>query len=425
MSEYSENPVVVTGLGCVAPVGNNVEAAMDNIFAGKDGIELLPEGFYDGYEPLDVHVAAQVKGLKELSDPLLKPPFLRRAHRSAQFALFASAEALRQAGLVDGVPPKGMSPLEFHGAVDPDRVAVSMGTGIGGGDLISEISDKMRRGQGIGAKVLQVLPDRIASMPSMAFGARGPVGGVTAACATGNKNIVEAARMLQLGEADVVLAGGAEAQVNPVCFDQFASIGALDKSTDPRLASRPFHTAPAGFVMGEGAGVLVLERLDHARKRGATVLGTLAGYGETADAYHDTSPSGEGAARALRLALRGLDIGTAEAYVNAHGTGTGGDAIELAAIIEVLGLDKLAAVSSTKGATGHLLGGAGALESIISIEALRRGEAPPTLKLDDPIEIAQQIQTAPLHAVALRGIKVAINNSFGFGGLNSVTAWTR
>jgi 3-oxoacyl-[acyl-carrier-protein] synthase II len=342
----------------------------------------------------------------------------RNLHRSVKFALWAGVEALKQAGLLneDGVID--------HTVVNPDLVGVSIGTGVGGADVLGESRLRLEDGKRIPpSELMQMLLDRATTVPSMTFKARGPLGGVTAACATGNANIIKAADLLGRGRANVMIAGGTEAQITPEGIGLFDRTRALDTTADPRLASRPFHTDANGFVMGEGAGVLILETLEHARRRGAVVLAELVGYAETADAYHDTAPSGEGAERALRLALNGLPIeNIRNIYVNAHATGTAGDAVELAAIGRVLEPKEVVGVSSTKGASGHMLGAASAFESIVSIEALRRGMIPPSLKLDDPVPETTAWNMSPFTATPAE-VDLAVNNSFGFGGINAVTVY--
>jgi 3-oxoacyl-[acyl-carrier-protein] synthase II len=237
-------------------------------------------------------------------------------------------------------------------------------------------------------------------------------------------NIIEAARMIKLGEVDVVLAGVTEAQISPEGVALFDGTTALDTGDDPREVSRPFHAEANGFVMGEGAGVLVMESLAHARKRGATVLAELIGYGETADAYDATLSNGIGAEAAMRRALSAVTSGDyGRPYIHAHATGTSGDAIEIQAISRLFEAQDVLGVSSTKGATGHLLGAASAFESIVSIMALRTGIIPPTLKLDKPVPETEGWNMSPHEATDVGEIDLVIKNAFGFGGLNAVTAY--
>jgi len=424
--------IVVTGMGTVSPLGNNVPESMDRLFAGESGIEAIADELIEEYPKLNVRVSARVHDFDTTQDPLiagLSPAKLRFAHPAARYALVATSQALRQAGLATLPEDKEMKPLAAAGQIDPNRVAVSIGTGVGGADWVM-YADRMARataeyeGKSLSPQyLLNVLPERPATLVSIHFGAKGPLKNVNGACATGNMNIIDAAHLLKLGEADVVIAGGTEAQVTPLGVGLFDST-ALDKNPDPAQASRPFHTAEAGFVMGEGSAVLVLETLEHALGRGAVVLAELAGYGEAGDAYHDTMLSGEGAVRAIQIATR--DVAQASGiYVNAHATGTSGDKIELRSIGEALNRDDILAASSTKGATGHMLGAAGVFEAITTIEAVRRRQAPPTLKLDDRVAEAEGWELSPYTATSIPDVVAGVNDSFGFGGINAVTVWTK
>lgn len=414
--------IVVTGMGAVTPVGFTVAESVDRIMAGDDGIMSMSDSLLSDYPQMRVSVAAQIQNFNLQDNPELAERIStkeeRKLHRCAQFALWASNEAVRQANLLahDGTIDRKW--------IDAERVGVRIGTGVGGANIVAETRLRIDDGKRVAPSyILQMLPERVATTASMVFGAKGPVAEVTAACATGNANILDAVRLLRLREADVVIAGGTEAQLTPEGIALFDGTTALDATVDPRNASRPFHMDSNGFVMGEGAGILVLETAGHARRRGALVLAELVGYAETADAYHDTAPSGEGAERALRLALGDHALRN-NLYINAHATGTTGDAVELAAIGRVLRPEQVAGISSTKAATGHMLGAASAVESIVAIEALRRGMIPPSLKLDKPIP-----ETEPWHMSEFKAtkadIELAINNSFGFGGLNAVTVYAR
>ncbi len=416
-AETLESRIVVTGMGCVTPLGLDVESSWINLIAGKSGIrDQVPAG----YSQLGIHVTAPVSDFDLTTIDGFEnytPKQLRKMHRSAGFVLAASAEAIRQSGIIESV---------HNGSLDLRYAGISIGTGIGGAEVLSEARKQLDNGKRLApSTILQVLPERVATIPSMHYGFQGPVQEVTGACATGNINIINAARMLECHDADVVIAGGTEAQITPESFGMFEGITALDKSTDPRLASRPFHEDANGFVIGEGAGVLVLETLAHARRRGAVVLAELIAYAQTSDAYHDTAPSGEGAERALRIvAANGQIDPTSRLYVNAHATGTKGDATELKAIGAALAEYNVVAISATKGATGHLLGAAGVWESIVCIRALQEDTLPPTLKLDKPIPEAASWNLVP-NVSQRQVVDIAINNSFGFGGLNAVTAYAR
>lgn len=421
-----EQTVVVTGMGCVSPLGLDVETSWQRIINGEDAIADVSD-ILEPYPQLNTKVAAPIYDFDFLGEgspfaEKLKPKDLRRLHRSAQFAVWAAREALLQAHLIQ--PDDGSLFALDTAAVEPERLGVQIGTGIGGTELLADARITMREGKKLSPfAILQILPERVASTVSMFANARGPVSEKTGACATGNMNIIDAARLLRAGEADVVIAGGSEAQATAESIALFEAVTALDGSTDPAEASRPFHEEARGFVIGEGAGILILETEAHARRRGAAVLAVLSGYGETADAFHDTSPSGEGAIRALKLALQGLNFNADSGiYVNAHATGTGGDGIELNALGTVLDPELVKGVSSTKGAVGHLLGAAGAFESVISVKTLQEGIIPPSLKLDHPIPEAKAWEMSIGEATKAE-LDYAINNSFGFGGLNAVTVY--
>ena len=425
--------IVVTGMGCVSPLGNQVETAWQRLISGEHGLRSIncrrengePDILTD-FPKLRASVAATVNQFSLQDDPELRqvvrePSDTRWIHRSAQFSLWAGTQALRQAGLL--AQPQGEPRYLLDTThVSNRRLGISIGTGIGGAEILGPSRVKLNDNKRIPPSIIfQVLPERVATVPAKKIGARGPVQEVTGACATGNLNIANAARLLRVGDADVVLAGGSEAQISPEGVALFDGTSALDINGDPAYASRPFHEATAGFVMGEGAGVLVLETLEHARRRGAVALAELLSYAETDDAYHDSAPSGEGALDALLTASERARLGRGKFYINAHATGTAGDAIELGSISKVFSPEDVAGISSTKGAVGHLLGAAGAFEAIVSIMALRTGIIPPTLKLDRPIAETLPWHMSPFEATDAGELDYVVNNSFGFGGINAVT----
>ena len=382
--------VVVTGRGVVAPVGIGADTAFEALLAGRGGI-------VDG--------AATCSDFDPETE--MDPRQARRADRFTQLAVAAAMQATREAGLPDGV--------------DPERLAVLVGTGVGGLETMQkEVLAWNERGDRAVSPyfVTMMMPNAAAGVIGQMLGAHGPGFSLNSACATGSHAIGEAMRMIRRGEADVVVAGGTEAGLIGVCLAAFRRMGALSPSGE----SRPFDARRDGFVMGEGAGVVVLEREEHAQARGATVYGRIVGYGASQDAFHITQPDpeGRGAERAMRWALRdagasGEDVG----YINAHGTSTPfNDRIECTAIARVAGSPP---VSSTKGAIGHLLGAAGAVEAVVTLEALRRGALPQTLGLEqpDPECEADHIAGAPREAP---GVKLALSNSFGFGGQNACLA---
>jgi 3-oxoacyl-[acyl-carrier-protein] synthase II len=431
--------VVITGHHAVTPIGDGQEF-VDRMFAGDDGISHLPEEWLTEYPKLGVYVGAQIEDFDITNSPIVmanpKALKLSRLHRATQFAFKAGSAAAENAGLISETDYR----LGMNGQVDPNRVGVIMGTGIGGAGLLGDLQETLKLvGKLRTNDILAVLPERPASVLSMRLNARGPVHGVTAACATGLKSIINGADIIRTGRADVVIAGGTDAQITPLGLALFAAIKALDSEKNPALASRPFHVAEAGFVMGEGAGALVLESLEHAKRRGAPILAELIGYDETSDADDDTAPSGEGAVRVLNLALgRALgDVslkGIVDSYYNTHTTATRGDKVELESLIraEYVSLENIAGISSSKGAVGHMLGAAGAVESIVCIETLRQLMLPPTLKLgnnlENMIEIARQMPITHSKSTPFLNNgrpKIAVNDSFGFGGLDAAAVFAQ
>lgn len=413
--------VVVTGTGAISPLGNNVKETWQGLIEGKSGIKRIN----DIREAVNSEV--DIAGLIEGFDPTqyLTAKDLLKIHRSAAFSTIASIEALQQADLL--TQDRGSIHLIN---IQPERIGARIGSGVGGGVEIAEVEDVIRdKGdQRISARALLIiLQERVVTVPSIKLGFQGPISSIVAACATGSIAIGDAVDKIRLGKADAMLGGGVEAAIHRVSVGGFNVMHALSKENDPEGASRPFDQGASGFVMGEGAGILVLESLEHVRKRGAEnlILAEVAGYADTADAYHDTAPSGEGAQRAMILALQdaGLDYSSVD-YINAHGTSTPtGDSKELDALIDVFGDHlKNIPISSTKSSLGHLLGAAGGIEAVICIQAIQDGIVPPTLNLQTPIR--EGLDLVPLQA-RKRKVDVAMSNSFGFGGINSVLIFKR
>lgn len=412
--------VVVTGLGVISPLGLNAPDTWQNLIAGKSGIRTLEA-------PPDPRV--NVAGAIVDFDPEKYFPKkeLSRIHRSAQFAFAATVEALNNAGLLRGDIRDNLQLAN----IDPDLIGLRIGTGVGGTPYAADME---RIIQEKGAErippsaIFQLLPERTFTVASMGLGIRGPGATLVAACATGSESIADAVRVIKLGEAKAMIAGGTEATIDRISAGAFAALrGALSKDDNPETASKPFNEDSAGFVMAEGAGLMVLEDLEHAVLRGANIYAEVAGYADTLDAYHETAPSGEGARRAIRLTLeRGRILPSEVDYINAHGTSTPtGDPAELLAIRDILGeYAKETSISSTKSATGHLLGAAGGLEAVIAVLAIRDGIVPPTLNLRNPRSEAEGLDLVPLVAKRRR-VNVALSNSFGFGGINSVLAFKR
>lgn len=422
-----EDIIVVTGLGAVSPLGLNARDTFRAVIEGRSGIDL--------YQPLDpkkppinsqVQLAAQVKGFDPA--PYLTPRDMRRVHRSAAFSTVAIGEALQDAGFLKDVNRlveltdirDNYFPLD---EVDPDRIGIRLGTGMGGGTHVAEVEDVIRdRGdQKVSGVAMQhILSERVVAVPDQKFQLRGPSAVTVAACASSGMAMGDAFDKLRARRADVMITGGVEASLHRVAFASFNNMHALSRRNDKlEGASSPFDQDAGGFIQGEGAGILILERYLDAKARGAHIYAEFAGYTDTSDAFHDTAPSGEGAVRAMRGALLDARLNPSDIdYINAHGTSTpGGDGKELDAIAAVFSgcLDRLL-ISSTKSMTGHLLGAAGGLEAVIVVLALETGNVPPTINLRNPIR--EDINLVPNKAIK-RPIYRAMSNTFGFGGHNN------
>lgn len=399
---------VITGMGVVSPVGNNLEEFWNNLIEGKSGIGLVTR--FDTTD-LPTKVAAEVKDF----DPAewINKKEIRRMDRFAHFAISASKMALQDSGL----------DLE---KVDRERAGVVMGCGIGGIITLEEQKEVlMNKGSGRISPFLvpMMISNMAAGNISIEFGLLGSSITVVTACASATNAIGEGLRMIQHGEADIVFCGGTEAPITSLAFAGFCAMKAMSTEKDqPEQACRPFDKRRSGFVMGEGAGVLILESLEHAQARGAHIYAELAGYGSTSDAYHITTPvpGGAGAARAMRLALQDAGLSAEDVdYINAHGTGTGpNDATETTAIKTIFGsyASKLA-ISSTKSMTGHLTGAAGAIEAIISALVIERGVIPPTINYAEP-DPECDLDYVPNKARE-QEVDVVMSNSLGFGGHNA------
>lgn len=414
-SNWSDRRVVVTGLGCVSPLGNDVATLWSNILAGQCGVDAVRRFDVTGY---DCRIAAEVRGL----DPVAAFPNakeVRRTDRFTHFGVYAGWKALQDSGL-------------DLSREDLDQIGVYIGSGIGGLETTEE-QHKVLLARGPGRVSPFMIPMLILNMASGLFALyhklRGPNFATCSACATGTHALGEAWATIKRGDASVMFAGGTEATIVPLGMSGFAAMRAMSTRNDePKRASRPFDRDRDGFVMGEGAAVLVLEELSHAKARGARIYCELAGYGNTCDANHMTSPDpeGAGAARAIQMALRhaGLPAESVD-YVNAHATSTpAGDMCEVQAIRRVFGDHALRlAVSSTKGATGHMLGAAGGVETVICCKAIEAQVAPPTINLDN-VDPACPLNCVP-NVPQDRRIDVFVKNSFGFGGHNAVLVGRR
>jgi 3-oxoacyl-[acyl-carrier-protein] synthase II len=397
MSTYAspQIEIAITGRGVVSSIGEGADAFVDALLERRSGI---------------------VDGLGPCSDfdpeSSMSPKIARRSDRYTQLAFAAATQAAEEAGL--------------PGEIDLERLAILVGTGVGG---LKTLEDECRAFVADGERAVSphfvpmMMPNAAAGAIAMLLGAHGPGFSVSSACATGSHAIGEAKRMLERGEADVVVAGGTEAAITPLCVAAFKRMGALSREG----VSRPFDARRDGFVMGEGAAVVIMERADHARARGAEILGYVAGYGASNDAFHMTQPDkeGKGAEKAMRAALADAGVQPQDVgYINAHGTSTPfNDKIETHAIHSVFNGGS-PPVSSTKSAIGHLLGAAGAVEAVAVLGALQRGLLPPTLNFEqpDPDCDLDYIPDGPREAP---GLEFALSNSFGFGGQNACLAFRR
>lgn len=406
--------VVVTGMGCISPVGNSVKDTWEAILSGKSGAGLITA--FDASKH-KTRFAAEVKEFDAVS--IFGAREARKMDRFTQFAAVAALEALAQAELTIDESNR-------------DRVGVLIGSGIGGIGTIMEQAEVMRE-RGVDRVSPFLIPmmisDSAAGMLAIRFGARGPNMALATACASGNNAIGEAVEIVRRGSADVMIAGASEASIVALAMSGLNVMGALStRNDDPLTASRPFDKDRDGFMMGEGAGVLILESLEYARERGSTILAEITGYGTTDDAYHISAPAenGAGAAISMRLALQnaGLEVGDIE-YINAHGTSTPlNDKSETAAIKTVFGEQAYKIpVSSTKSMTGHLLGASGAVEAIFTILAIRDGILPPTINYQTP-DPACDLDYVPNQA-RKASLRHAMSNSFGFGGHNATLVISR
>ena len=405
--------VVITGMGIVSPVGTGIEHAWKNVLAGKSGVKKI-----DSFEVSDL--ASQIAGVPQVGtepgmfnpDTVVEPREQRKLDKSIIYGIVAADEAIKDAGLDD-----------YEG--DKERIGVSVGSGIGGLNTIYDNCIELHTG---GPRRVSpfFIPKGIINMTagniSIRYGFKGPNISVVTACATGAHSIGEAARLIQHGDADIMICGGAEAAVGRIGLAGFSAMRALSTRNDePEKASRPWDKNRDGFIMAEGAGILVLEEYEHAIKRGAKIYAEVAGYGLSGDAYHITAPAegGEGGLRAMKAAIKDAGLTPNDVdYINAHGTSTGlGDIGELMAV-KTLFDGMPVSMSSTKSVTGHLLGAAGAVEAIFSTLAIRDGIVPPTINLDDPEDAVGAFDLVP-HVAKQRKVDVAISNSFGFGGTNA------
>ena len=410
-----ERRVVVTGAGVISPVGSTIEEFWDSLIGGRSGVRRLD---YFDTSDYSSKVAGMVKGFN--AEDYFSPKETRRMDKFVQFALAASKMALDDSGI----------DLE---KIDRERAGVLIGSGVGGITSIEEqhlilLEKGPRR---LSPFFIPMLIINMASgMVAMNYGFKGPNSAVSTACSTGTHAIGDAYRIVERDEVDIILAGGSEAALTPIGFGGFCAMRALTKSRndDPERASRPFDRTRDGFVMSEGAGVVLLEELEHARNRGAGILGEIVGYGMSADAYHMTAPApdGDGALRSMRAALRSARIAPEEvSYINAHGTSTPlNDKLETEAVKSLFGghARKLA-VSSTKSHMGHLLGASGGVEAIATLLACKNGVVPPTINYEEP-DPECDLDYVPNTAREMN-VEYAMSNSFGFGGTNATLVFKK
>ncbi|WP_431494727.1 beta-ketoacyl-ACP synthase II [Pseudomonas brassicacearum] len=424
MTSQGQKRIVVTGVGIVGPLGCGVEEVWQRLLAGRSGIRILSGDITEG---TGVAVGGQVPSLEEDAiagyDPerIIPAKDRKKMDRFIEFALVAAEEALQQAG---------WQPADAH---DQERTATLIASGVGG---FGAIAGAVRTTDERGPRRLSpfTAPAFLANMAaghvSIRHGFKGPLGAPVTACAAGVQAIGDAARLIRSGEADIAICGGTEAAIDRVTLGCFAAARALSTgfAERPQEASRPFDRDRDGFVMAEGAGLLVIESLEHALARGAKPLAELVGYGTSADAYHLTAgpEDGNGARRAMEQALRQASVSPSDVqHINAHATSTQvGDSGELAAVRSVFGTDSGVAITSTKSATGHLLGAAGGIEAIFTVLALRDQIVPPTLNLVHPDEAAAGLDLVGLKARKMP-ITHALSNGFGFGGVNASVLFRR
>ena len=413
MSDRTTRRIAVTGLGLVTPLGTGVEKTWKALCAGESGIGRITKFDPTGY---DAQIAGEVKDFEPAQ--FIEKKEIKKMDTFIHYAVGAAQLAVDDAGLK-------VAPGEAT------KVGVFIGSGIGGLGSIEHYHNVLKE-RGPGRVSPFFIPMTVINLASgqvaIRIGAKGPNSSVVTACATGNHCIGDAFRLIQRGDADVMVAGGAEAAITPLGVSGFAAAKALSfRNDEPTRASRPFDKDRDGFVLSEGAGVVVMEELERARRRGARIYGEVIGYGMNSDAYHITAPpdSGEGAVRCMELALKDAGIGNDQiGYINAHGTSTMADAIETRAIKRVFGEQAFRIpVSSTKSMTGHLLGAAGGIEAVFCILALFHGILPPTINFENP-DPACDLDYVPNKARPA-AIKAALSNSFGFGGVNACLIFKR
>lgn len=414
MTDFDRKRVVITGLGAITPIGNTLSEYWEGLLSGRNGI-----GAISLFDPSrhDCRIAGEVKGYNP--HDYMDRKDAKRMDRFAQFAVSASKQALRDAQFVIN-------------ELNAEQVGAIIGTGIGGLKVLEDQQEiYLTKGPDRCSPFMipMMIANMAAGLTAIHTGAKGPNSCAVTACAAGSNAIGDAFRLIQRGYAQAMICGGTEAAITPLSFAGFAAARALStRNDDPAHASRPFDRDRDGFVMGEGAGILILEELEHALSRGAKIYAEIVGYGMTCDAYHMTSPvpGGEGAARAMELCLKDAALTPDRVtYINAHGTSTAAnDVTETAAIKKVLGESAYkVAISSTKSMTGHLLGGSGGIEAVATVMAVANDQIPPTINLENP-DPQCDLDYVPGTSRSQR-VEVALSNSFGFGGHNVTLAFKK
>jgi 3-oxoacyl-[acyl-carrier-protein] synthase II len=414
MTDFEQKRVVVTGVGAITPIGNTPAEFWEGLLSGRNGIG--PITLFDASQH-KCRIAGEVKSFDP--EQYLDSKDAKRMDRFAQFAVSASLQAIADAKFAIN-------------ELNAEQVGTIIGTGIGGIKVLEEQQTVyLNRGPDRCSPFMvpMMIANMAAGLTAIHTGARGPNSCPVTACAAGSNAVGDAFRLIQKGYAQAMLCGGAEAAVTPLSVAGFASARTLSRRNDePAKACRPFDRDRDGFVMGEGSGILLLEELEHAKSRGAKIYAEIVGYGATCDAYHMTSPvpGGEGAARAMQLAMKDANLSPAQvSYVNAHGTSTAAnDVTETAAIKKALGESAYkVAISSTKSMTGHLLGGSGGIEAVATVLAIANDQIPPTINLDNP-DPECDLDYVPHHSRAQK-VDIALSNSFGFGGHNVTLAFKK
>ena len=409
-----KNRVVVTGIGAVTPLGNDIATTWENVKKGVSGIEKATS---IDTNLIDVDIVGEVKGFQPAN--YMDKKEAKRMGRFSQFAIAASRMAMEDAGVKIGEN------------AEAERVGVWIGSGIGG---LGEFETQYRRFLDKGQRrvspftIPMFIPDMASGRVSIELGAKGINNCSVTACASGTNSIGDAFRVVQNGQADVMVAGGTEATITEMTIAGFSNMTALSKNPDPKTASRPFDKNRDGFVLGEGCGIVILENLEHALKRGATIYGEVIGYGATGDAHHITAPApdGEGAKRAMELALEDAGVAPEQVdYINAHGTSTYYNDLYETNAVKAVFKDHAyqLAISSTKSMTGHLLGGAGGIEAVFSLLAIRDGIMPPTINYETP-DAELDLDYVP-NTAREKDLRVVLSNSLGFGGHNATLAFRK